>query len=166
MTHDDDTGREPAALDPDDDAPNVTEPHASLTPRQRLAVEVLAAGGSTMAAGNAAGVRRETVSRWLADVPGFRTTVNRATRDLAARQRARLLALHDRALDVVGEGLDSDDADRRDRAAALVLKSAPLADLVAEVDGLDEVVVELAAQTDDAGATIAARIRARTARNA
>ncbi len=78
----------------------------SLTPTQQVAVEALIAGGTHQSAAEAAGVSRETVTRWAGHLPAFQATLNlyRATLvddqiDTARRIRGKALSALEQEVD-------------------------------------------------------------------
>lgn len=77
-----------------------------LTPAQQVAVEALVAGATQQQAAEAAGVTRETVTRWAGHVPAFKASMNlyRATVveeqvDASRRIRGKALKAVETALD-------------------------------------------------------------------
>ncbi len=83
----------------------------ALTPAQAAAVESLAAGSTHAEAAQAAGVSRETVSRWCAHHPGTRAALGIVRAALAEESAARLHRLRRKALERAEELLDSGDLD-------------------------------------------------------
>lgn len=107
----------------------------TTTPAQAVAVCALASGATHAEAAAAAGVRRETVSRWCSHHPGVKAALLEARAALAEEQaiavshvRSRALGLIDRSLTGIEAALE---ADRIDPLAALkgILPLASLADL-------------------------------------
>lgn len=78
----------------------------TLSPAQQVAVEALSGGATQAVAAEAAGVTRETVTRWAGYLPAFRASLNlfRATIiteqiDAARRIRGKALTAVEKALD-------------------------------------------------------------------
>lgn len=95
-----------------------------LTPRQRLAVPVLAAGGTVDDAAQAAGVAVRTVVRWRAR-PEFSEAVQGATGELyteAMRRLADRMPEAARYLGAVADGTEQASVRERINAARLVLQ--------------------------------------------
>jgi hypothetical protein len=103
-------------------SPVLTEHHEaeqrllSLSPTQALAVEALAAGSTHAEAASAAGVARETVSRWAKHHPGFQASLNLHREALGVEQADRLQRIGAKALVVIEAALDEGD-----RATATVV---------------------------------------------
>ncbi len=93
----------------------------TVTPAQQAATEVLAAGASHADAAEAAGVARETVTRWAGHHPGFRAALALYRSTLADEQAAKLRRIRDRALDVI----DAQLADADLATALAVLRAVP-----------------------------------------
>jgi hypothetical protein len=94
-----------------------------ISPTQILAVEALAAGSSVTAAAKAAGVARETVSRWVHHDPIFLAELHNTRADLAAQTRYALEALGMKAVATLCEALqDQPMRPTRLRAACAILK--------------------------------------------
>lgn len=91
-------------------AAHVAELLATLTPKQAVAVDRLTGGATHAAAAAAAGVARETVTRWVSDHPGFRAALDRARYASSIETIDRVSAIRSRALDVVAQHLDTLDA--------------------------------------------------------
>jgi predicted transcriptional regulator len=75
---------------------DITNPHdgAGGTPdRFLLAVDALVSGASITDAATAAGVRRETVSRWIHENPVFKAELNRRREEIRIERRVSLGAL-------------------------------------------------------------------------
>ena len=96
-----------------------------LTPAQQSAVEALATGATRDDAADAAGVERETVSRWANHHPGFRTALNLYRSTLAMDQADLARRIRGKALDVIERHLDNADL----AAALAVLRAVPAPDL-------------------------------------
>ena len=93
----------------------------TLSPRQELAVDLLATGASVTAAAEACGASRQTLSQWLNGHPGFRAALNRRRQELWTEVADRARSLVPRALDVLSEELTGE---RRLVAAVHVMKAA------------------------------------------
>ena len=100
-----------------------------ITPTQQAAAEALASGATHADAADAAGVARETVSRWAGHHPGFRAYLAELRATIAAEQATaeaeRRRAIRGRALDVVADRLDDDGATLTDALAVLRTVTAP-----------------------------------------
>jgi transposase len=70
----------------------------NVTPKQRIALEVLLTGTTVKDAADRAGVSRKTVYRWLKD-PTFRATLDAATKDALNNLSLRVVALGNKAAD-------------------------------------------------------------------
>src|SRR5262245_32806396 len=81
----------------------------AVKPQHEAAIAVLAAGGTQQDAATAAGVSRETVSRWHKH-PGFAARLNEHQATAVQDHNLRLARLRGKALDVVEESLDAGDA--------------------------------------------------------
>lgn len=82
-----------------------------LTPAQQAAVEALATGSTQQAAAEAAGVTRETVTRWAGHVPAFKATLNLYRAALVTEQIDTARRIRGKALDAVERALDEDRID-------------------------------------------------------
>jgi hypothetical protein len=82
---------------------------SGLSQSQELAIDSLLSGSTITAAATAAGVDRTTVHRWLAD-EGFRDEYEYRRVELQSAVRDRLMALTDKAVDVLEKSLDDGDA--------------------------------------------------------
>lgn len=82
---------------------------SELTPAQATAVEVIAAGGTHAEAAQAAGVARETVTRWLSSHPGTRAALARLRCVIAEASTDQMLQARGRALEVLISHLGSVD---------------------------------------------------------
>lgn len=91
----------------------------NLKENQQKAVEMLAGGVSCTAVAAALGITKETVSRWKAS-PDFRAALNVAAEDARELLRGRLLAMAEKALQVVEADLDA--AQSSERRTALAFK--------------------------------------------
>jgi hypothetical protein len=96
---------------------------ASISPAQSLAVAALSSGSSVTAAAQAAGVARETVSRWAHHNPAFIAELQNARAEIAAQTRCALEALGMRSVATLNEALQAVFMPpTRVRAACAVLK--------------------------------------------
>lgn len=110
-----------------------------LTPAQQLAVEALAAGATHAKAAEAAGVARETVTKWGGYHPGFRAAVDCYRATSAAEHVDRVLRIRGRALQIIADHLEADDvgiAAALGVLAAVTLSAAPPAALPPNPDAL------------------------------
>ena len=90
-----------------------------LKPSQAIAVEALATGSTHAEAALAAGVERETVSRWLGHHPGFQAALEAFRSASAAEQADRTRELRNRAVDVLTAVLETGEPDPRLALAVL-----------------------------------------------
>ena len=97
---------------------NATPGEATLTPAQEKALAALLAGKSVTDAAATAEVDRTTVHRWLKDDFAFQAALNRGRRDLRDAMQSRLMALAERAADVVERAITDGDG----RTALALLK--------------------------------------------
>jgi hypothetical protein len=96
---------------------------ATITSAQGRVVEALAGGSTVTAAAKAAGVARETVSRWVHHDPAFIAELHNTRAELAAQTRCALEALGTQAVATLAEALqDQRMRPTRLRAACAVLK--------------------------------------------
>ncbi len=77
-----------------------------LTPAQQLAVEALAGGGTQQKAAEAAGVTRETVTRWAGHLPAFRATLNLYRTTIVTEQIDTARRIRGKALGAIETALD------------------------------------------------------------
>lgn len=77
-----------------------------LTPAQQLAVEALAGGGTQQKAAEAAGVTRETVTRWAGHLPAFRATLNLFRTAIVTEQIDTARRIRGKALGAIETALD------------------------------------------------------------
>jgi hypothetical protein len=82
----------------------------SLSPPQRMAIQLLTSGKSLVAAATAAGVNRTTLYRWLKGDAAFVAAYNAWQRDVRDTARGRILALSDLALTTVAKAMSRGDA--------------------------------------------------------
>jgi hypothetical protein len=83
---------------------------SSLSDKQELALEKLAAGLSISKAAEAAGVTRQTVYSWLDKDPNFAAAFNLWRREMIASNRARGLSMSELALDTVANAMEAGNA--------------------------------------------------------
>jgi hypothetical protein len=90
-------------------------------------VEVLAAGGSHLDAACAAGVARETVSRWVSHSPAVRSALGRIRYASAEAVTDRVLRVQTLALEVLEAHLETVDRSSPEAlsAAVAVLRAVP-----------------------------------------
>ena len=81
-----------------------------LDTRQLRALEQLLAGATDGEAADAAGVSRQTVSAWKLHNPAFRAELNRQRAELWDGSQDRLRSMVPRALDVISDALEGEDA--------------------------------------------------------
>jgi hypothetical protein len=79
----------------------------SLSPSQQVAVEALVSGSTHSAAAKAAGVSRETVSRWVGHHPAVRAAIDVYRSTMATEQAGCVQAVRSKALAIVLAQLDS-----------------------------------------------------------
>ncbi len=82
-----------------------------LTPGQQIAVEALAGGATQQDAAEAAGVTRETVTRWSGHVPAFKATLNLYRAALVSEQIDTARRIRGKALSAVETALDDGSID-------------------------------------------------------
>jgi len=83
----------------------------SLTPTQQVAVEALIAGGTHQSAAEAAGVSRETVTRWAGHLPAFQATLNLYRATIVRDQIDIARRIRGKALSAVEAGIDDGSVD-------------------------------------------------------
>ena len=83
----------------------------AVNPPKQAAAEALAIGATHAEAAEAAGVARETVSRWAAHHPGFQAAYALYRAALTDAKATRLRRIHEKALDAVETGLDAGTID-------------------------------------------------------
>lgn len=81
----------------------------TVTPKQELAIDVLASGGTTDDAAEAAKVTRQTVSKWRNHHPGFRAELNTRRLDLNHERADRIRDLDAQALATVANAIEEGD---------------------------------------------------------
>ncbi len=96
---------------------------ACVSPVQSLAIEALAGGSNVTAAAKAAGVTRETVSRWMHHDPVFITELHNIQVEMATQTRCALEALGMRSIETLSNALQNNFVQSTAlRAACAVLK--------------------------------------------
>jgi len=123
---------------------------AELSVAQEIAAEALATGATHAVAAEAAGVHRETVSRWAGHHPPFRAALGQHRATLAAEQADAVRRIRGRALALVEAQLDG--ADLSGALAVLRVLTAPRV----EVTGADNGPVEVRVPDDKSRALLAA----------
>jgi hypothetical protein len=94
-----------------------------VSPSQRLAIEVLLAGGNDAEAAKAASVARETVCRWRHGDADFIAALNRERQAVFEATRDRLCQASLKAIEALSNALSADDVSLRLRAASVILRS-------------------------------------------
>jgi len=93
-----------------------------LNGNQQLAIQLLASGKAGKAVAQELGIRNETLSRWR-NQPQFQAELNAFVEDIRENARGRLLALVDRALEIIEQELKNDEpSSQRTRTAFKVLQ--------------------------------------------
>ena len=119
-----------------------------ISPAQYHAIEALVSGSSVTAAARAAGVARETVSRWMHHDPAFIAELENTRSEIAAQTRLALEALGMRAIATLREAIENRFMlPTRLRAACAVLKAPRIPGLVKSGRLLSTLSVERVAQT-------------------
>lgn len=95
-----------------------------LTSQQLAALELLVAGETVVGTAASIGVARETVSRWRHRDPAFIAAYNEALQSIWEASHRMLLAKRSKALDKLGELIESEDSGIALRAATTLLKTA------------------------------------------
>jgi transposase-like protein len=94
-----------------------------VTPRQQIAAEALAGGATHAVAAEAAGVARETVTKWAGHHHGFRAALDLYRESLATEQTARMTRIREKALATIEKRLDDEATSLTD--AVTVLRVVP-----------------------------------------
>jgi len=81
----------------------------SLSPPQRMAIQLLTSGKSLVAAATAAGVNRTTLYRWLKGDPAFVAAYNAWQKDVRDTARGKILALSDLAITTIAKAMTRGD---------------------------------------------------------
>lgn len=89
----------------------MSEELMTTTPSQDLAIDTLAAGGTTIEAADVAGVTRQTVSAWRNNHPGFIAALNTRRRDLLDERADRVRDLDAQALAVIASAIGDGNTD-------------------------------------------------------
>lgn len=103
-----------------------------LTPKQSLALDGLLAGDRFQAAGDRAGVSRNTVARWLKEDPVFIASFKNRRSDIESSLDLQIRDLAGEALQVLREEMESNEPRVRIAAAREILRQrqqAPPVDL-------------------------------------
>jgi hypothetical protein len=105
-----------------------------LTPAMVKAVNALAMGASVTDAATTAGVARQTVSGWLNNNGSFVELLRSREKELWLNETFRLRAMSATALDVLYQGLTSQELDLKDKlgVAKLLISTLNLPAFVAE----------------------------------
>lgn len=114
--------------------PDTEDDATALSPKQALAVDLLATGTTVTQAAEASGVTRQTVSEWLHGHSAFRAALNCRRQELWAESADRIRALLPKALDVLGDELEGD---KRLAAAVHIMRMAGLYGLPAPSGSTD-----------------------------
>ena len=93
----------------------------NLTPRQRKAVETLLTTGDKSRAAEQAGVKRQTVYKWLKQ-PAFQEVLRVAEAEALQSLSRALARLGDKAARTLDRGMDADSDTIAIRAADIVLQ--------------------------------------------
>ena len=110
----------------------------TLTPKQRAAIAALMATTSKTAAAKAAGVRRETISRWMRD-PVFVAELHKAETKAVQDVARRLAVLARKAVDVLELALAGEaTADQRHAANAVLANMLTIRELSSVEERLSE----------------------------
>jgi hypothetical protein len=91
----------------------------SLSPPQRMAIQLLTSGQSLVAAATAAGVNRTTLYRWLKGDPAFVAAYNAWQKDVRDTARGKVLALSDLAITTIAKAMTRGDT----RSALKILQA-------------------------------------------
>lgn len=110
----------PPAPPPTQTPPPPHDPDDPLTVPQRIALESIAHGSSIKAAAKSAGVKRQTVHRWIKSDPDFAAAYNAWEREALDSAHARALAITDAAFDVIDAAIRNGNLN----AALHVVKAA------------------------------------------
>lgn len=98
------------------------DPKTPLRMRQQKALLALASGQRIAPAAAAAGVGRERLSHWIHNDPWFGEQLAKMRAQQEAESKAALRSLLDKTVAALDSALVSKDADRKLKAAALVLR--------------------------------------------
>ncbi len=104
----------------------------ALTPAQQAAADTLAAGGTHREAADAAGVARETVTRWSGHLPAFRAALNLYRSTSAAEQIDAVHRVRGKALAAIEAALDEGTIDPVPILRLLAAPSTPIGPTVPE----------------------------------
>jgi hypothetical protein len=103
----------------DDETPPEERDPEVISPRQRRALEVFAAGGSLGDAATAAGVTRRTLHRWRVRYPEFGEAMSSWEAAVTRIAKSHIAGMVVRAAGALSNAIDKDDA----RSAIIVLRS-------------------------------------------
>ena len=103
-----------------------------LTPRQTLAVPIVAVSPSIAAGAKAAGISRTTLNRWMLD-PAFRAEVESARKDAAALAYSELQALALKSVAALSSLLEHDNPKIRAQAVRTALNTIRKAEIDREL---------------------------------
>ena len=139
-----------------------------LSPEQLNAIDLLTTGKTDADVAAAVGVHRVTVARWRTS-PTFTAALNRRRQELFASATDQLRTILPKALSVVAEALDDDDAERKLRTAFELLKRVNLlaSGFIGPTDFRDIVATEVRQRTaiaNDADEELMASIEQRPTR--
>ena len=139
-----------------------------LSPEQLNAIDLLTTGKTDADVAAVVGVHRVTVTRWRTS-PSFTAALNRRREELFASATDQLRSILPKALGVVAEALEGDDAERRLQTAFALLKRVNLSagGFIGPTDYRDIVATEVRQRTaiaDDADEELMANIEQRGTR--
>lgn len=97
-------------------------PQNKLSPRQLIAIEMLAAGKNSTEVANTLGVDRKILWRWKTENPYFIAELNKNIKELWLTAKERLNSLVSKAVDVLSDGLNEGDK----KVAVEILKATNL----------------------------------------
>lgn len=104
--------------------------YPTLSVEQENAVDLLIQGKSDREVGELVGVSRQTVASWRLDNVAFIAALNSRRQEIFGSNGERLRSLLSQALDVVADGLNSDDEKTRLSTAWNIIRSVGLDGLV------------------------------------
>ena len=103
-----------------------------LNPKQQAAVEALASGATHAASAEAAGVARETVTRWAGGHPGFRAALNLYRLSAATELADQITRIWTKAMVVIEHTLDTGNLSD----ALAVLRAVPAPGPIGPIDAV------------------------------
>lgn len=127
---------------PDDQAARLRAALVELTPAQAVAVEAIATGSTHAEAAEAAGVARETVTRWSNHHPGFQVALDRHRHAFAADAAGAALRIRGKALASIERHLDAHPDDYN--AALKAVRAVPALELARPEHADERLAAELA----------------------